>query len=63
MSPRIVPQEVAGPLPELFENMAWDTGSISWDEEADLKRVIRYVRGSKLLKIPESWRSVIPTSI
>lgn len=50
-------------LPELFAGMEWDAGSEQWEEEADLRKAIRYARGSKLLKIPPEWRAVIPTSI
>lgn len=56
-------QESNGSLVELFAKMSWDDGSSDWDMEADLKRVILYVRGSKLLRIPPEWRKVIPHSI
>jgi len=56
-------QEPDGALVELFAKMSWDDGSSDWDVEADLKRVIVYVRGSKLLRIPPEWRKVIPHSI
>lgn len=56
-------QEPSGSLPELFAQMEWDEGSSEWDQEADLRRVVKYVRGSKHLKLPEEWRNVLPVSI
>ena len=47
----------------LFKNMEWGPESISWDEEADLRDVIRYARGSSKLRIPDGWREVLPTTI
>ena len=43
--------------------MPWDHESVSWEEEGDLRDVIEYVRGSKLLRLPNEWRAVLPTSI
>jgi len=53
-------QVPSGSLMDLFNSMEWDDGSISWEQEADLRKAIMYVRGSKLLKIPAEWRNVIP---
>ncbi|CAK9040702.1 Uncharacterized protein SCF082_LOCUS23615, partial [Durusdinium trenchii] len=38
---------------ELFKNMPWCQEGALWEEEADLRDALIYVRGSKLLKIPE----------
>jgi hypothetical protein len=35
----------------------------AWDLEADLGRVVKYVRGSKKLSIPPEWKNLIPKSI
>lgn len=56
-------QVPSGPLPALFAQMEWGTDSELWDEEADLTDALRYVRGSKLLKIPLQWREVLPTEV
>ena len=45
---------------DLFKQKTFDE---SWDSHADLKDVIVYCRGSKLLKIPAEWRPWLPTSI
>lgn len=59
----ILAQVPSGSLPDLFQNMAWGAQSDEWDREADLWMAIRYARGSKLLRIPEEWRDVIPKYI
>lgn len=46
-------------LPEAFAEACLDD---SWDD-AKLGEAIRYVRGSKLLRIPESWRNSLPTRL
>lgn len=46
-------------LPEAFAEACLDD---SWDD-AMLGEAIRYVRGSKLLRIPESWRNSLPTRL
>ena len=56
-------QVPSGSLVDLFQNMEWGADSILWEQEADLRKAISYVRGSKLLRIPEEWRNVIPKSI
>lgn len=43
--------------------MEWGPESTSWDEEADLRDVIRYARGSSKLRIPDGWREVLPSTI
>lgn len=43
--------------------MEWCQESEKWDEEADLRDVIRYARGSTKLRIPDGWRDVLPTTI
>ncbi|CAL1136134.1 unnamed protein product, partial [Cladocopium goreaui] len=35
----------------LFEKMKWDQQSIAWEQEADLRKVLQYARGSKLLRL------------
>ena len=45
---------------ELFQEARFEE---LWDECSDLKDVIVYCRGSKRLRIPESWRSVLPTEL
>ena len=58
------PSKVAsGNLIKLFENMPWCEESQRWDEEADLRDVLRYARGSKRLVIPEGWKPVLPKTI
>ena len=42
--------------------MSWCDECRAWDREADLWEVVKYARGSKLLKIPPSWRDVLPTN-
>jgi hypothetical protein len=48
---------------ELFATMAFCDEGQAWDQEADLRRVIRYARGSKRLHIPSEWRPLLPTEI
>lgn len=48
---------------ELFKNMPWCQEGALWEEEADLRDALIYVRGSKLLKIPEVFRDVLPKNI
>lgn len=47
----------------LFEKMKWDQQSIAWEQEADLRKVLQYARGSKLLRVPEGWKEIIPKEI
>lgn len=44
------------PLIDLYANYPW--GDL-W-AEGDLLSVVRYLRGSKKLKLPNEWRSVLP---
>lgn len=44
------------PLPKLFEEYAW--GDL-W-AEGNFVEVVRYLRGSKKLALPEEWRRLIP---
>ena len=61
LSPTCHPWKVPGGcLITLFDNMPWCDESNRWDEEADLRNVIRYARGSKRLSIPEGWKAVLP---
>lgn len=41
---------------DLYANYPW--GDL-W-AEGDLLSVVRYLRGSKKLKLPNEWRSVLP---
>lgn len=50
------------PLQILFANMTW-AESADWDMEADLRRVVRYARGSKRLSIPGGWREFLPKEL
>lgn len=64
----LVPQLLACQVPSgsttsLFSQLPWDVESVSWEEEADLRDVIEYVRGSKLLRLPDEWRAVFPSAI
>ena len=43
--------------------MDWSVECREWNEEADLTDVIRYARGSRLLRIPPSFRDVLPTKL
>ena len=64
LSPTCHPWKVPGGcLITLFDNMPWCDESNRWDEEADLRNVIRYARGSKRLSIPEGWKAVLPKTI
>lgn len=60
---RVLPEPACGSLIELFNNMDWDDQCRSWDEEADLRDVIRYARGSRHLQIPLGWKDVLPKTI
>ena len=52
------------PIQHLFATMEFDTGDgIAWEQESDLREVIRYARGSKLLSIPPDWRPLLPNAI
>lgn len=57
------PIKACGSLIELFSKMEWDDQCRSWDEEADLRDVIRYARGSRRLQIPLGWKDVLPKTI
>lgn len=48
---------------DMFAAMQFGDEDRAWDAEADLRRVVRYVRGSKRLVIPQTWRPVIPTEL
>lgn len=39
-----------------FENLTYED---RWDD-AQLREALIYVRGSKLLSIPQSWRALVP---
>ena len=47
------------PLTELYEKYEW--GDL-WSE-GHLIDVVRYLRGSKRLTIPEEWRPLLPTEL
>jgi hypothetical protein len=47
----------------LFAKMDFSDECRAWDLEADLGRVVKYVRGSKKLSIPPEWKNLIPKSI
>lgn len=47
----------------LFSKLDFSEECKNWDLEADLCRALKYVRGSKKLKIPSGWRPFIPQSI
>jgi hypothetical protein len=40
----------------MYANLPWDD---CW-EDAEVRSVIRYIRGSKLLAIPADWRPLLP---
>lgn len=63
LSPPLPCQVPSGSLVDLFGQMEWDDQSRQWEGEADLRKVITYLRGSKLLRIPTEWRAVIPTNV
>jgi hypothetical protein len=48
---------------DLFGKMNFGEECKQWDPEADLVRVVQYVRGSKKLNIPREWRELIPKTI
>ncbi|CAL1152703.1 unnamed protein product [Cladocopium goreaui] len=48
---------------DLFGKMNFGEECKQWDSEADLVRVVQYVRGSKKLNIPREWRELIPKTI
>ena len=50
-------------LQDQFANLVYDAEGIAWEQESDLRKVIRYIRGSKKLKIPEGWRHLLPTEL
>lgn len=52
------PQPVLDPK-RIFESMELSQG----DCLANLRLVIHYLRGSKLLRIPRDWRPLLPDSI
>lgn len=61
---RRMPWQVSpAPLEELFAAMDFDDEGREWEQQADLREVIRYSRGSILLKIPPTWRPLLPTAI
>jgi len=40
--------------------------ALPWDDlwgDADMVNVIRYLRGSKLLEIPDEWRPLLPKEL
>ena len=47
------------PLQQLFQDLPYDD---LW-ADAGLSNCVRYVRGSKNLVIPDSWRPVLPTEL
>ena len=48
------------PVQQLWAETTFDD---MWDDHSDLLCVIRYLRGSKKLKLPEEWRPLIPTCL
>ena len=56
-----VPQlpEVLPSPEEIFASMEWDS---VWPE-ADIVSTVRYLRGSKSLHIPESFRPLLPSEL
>ena len=56
-------QEDPSNVLDMFAAMQFGDEDRAWDAEADLRRVVRYVRGSKRLVIPQTWRPVIPTEL
>ena len=46
-------------LREMYKALPWGD---TWDD-AHMRLVIFYIRGSKQLRIPDSWRSVLPTYV
>jgi len=52
------------PIQDLFAGMDFnDDDGKAWEQESDLREVIRYARGSKLLSIPSDWRPLLPGGI
>ena len=46
-----------------FQAMEWaDDPSMDWGD-ASLIQVVRYLRGSKYLELPEEWRSCFPAQL
>ena len=65
-NPCLVPQRwqvSAAPLQQQFAAMSFDDEGKAWEQEADLRDVIQYVRGAKKLIIPDGWRPLLPTEI
>ena len=65
-NPGLVPQRwqvSSEPLQEQFAAMSYDDEGKAWEQEADLRDVIQYVRGAKKLIIPDGWRPLLPTEI
>ena len=48
------------PIQQLWAETTFDD---MWDDHSDLLQVIRYLRDSKRLKLPEAWRPLLPTSL
>ena len=52
-----------GTVRDLFAAMEYNEEGRAWEQEADLRDVIEYTRGSKKLVIPEGWRQLLPSTI
>ena len=48
---------------DLFAAMEYNEEGRAWEQEADLRDVIQYTRGSQKLVIPEGWRPLLPSTI
>ena len=53
----------AEPFKMQFAHMVFGEQCQLWDREADLTRVVKYVRGSKKLSLPLDWRELIPKTL
>ena len=51
--------DMVSSLMDMYARLPWGDG---WDD-ASLKNVIRYLRGSRLLSIPDEWRPLLPTEL
>lgn len=46
-------------LKTLYASLEWGDGC----DDAAMREVIVYLRGSRLLNIPEDWRPLLPTTL
>ena len=51
--------DTSSDLKTMYSNLQWDD---LW-EDAVARSVIRYMRGSKLLRIPADWRALLPVEL